>query len=110
MASDPDLLNDPAFAARGRTFEGTDQRAPLRDGLIAAGQYDDLQTAGRFYPIACVSLEITQRCNLDCTLCYLSDRAELAHDVPLSILFARIAMIAQHYGCLLYTSPSPRDS
>ncbi|MEO9684587.1 radical SAM protein [Ascidiaceihabitans sp.] len=98
MVNDPDILNDPAFAARGRTFEGTDQKAPLRDGLIAAGQFDDLQTAGRFYPMVCVSLEITQRCNLDCTLCYLSDRAELAHDIPLPILFTRIAMIAQHYG------------
>jgi len=98
MVNDPDILKNPAFAARGRSFEGTDQKAPLRDGLIAAGQFDDLQTAGRFYPIACVSLEITQRCNLDCTLCYLSDRAELAHDVPLPILFTRIAMIAQHYG------------
>lgn len=98
LSNDPDLMNDPAFAARGRTFEGTDQKAPLRDGLIAAGQFDDLQTAGRFYPMVCVSLEITQRCNLDCTLCYLSDRAELAHDVPLKVLFTRIAMIAQHYG------------
>ena len=98
MVNDLDMLNDPAFAARGRTFDGTDQKAPLRDGLIAAGQFDDLQTAGRFYPMVCVSLEITQRCNLDCTLCYLSDRAELAHDVPLPILFTRIAMIAQHYG------------
>ncbi|MEP3347548.1 MAG: radical SAM protein [Litoreibacter sp.] len=98
MANDLDIHGDPAFAARGRTFEGTDQKAPLRDGLAAAGQYDDLQTAGRFYPMACVSLEITQRCNLDCSLCYLSDRAELAHDIPLPILFTRIAMIAQHYG------------
>ena len=98
MANDLDMLNDPAFSAGGRTFEGTDQKAPLRNGLIAAGQFDDLQTAGRFYPMVCVSLEITQRCNLDCTLCYLSDRAELAHDIPLPILFTRIAMIAQHYG------------
>ena len=98
MADDLDILNDPAFSARGHTFDGTDQKAPLRDGLIAAGQFDDLQTAGRFYPMVCVSLEITQRCNLDCTLCYLSDRAELAHDIPLPILFTRIAMIAQHYG------------
>lgn len=98
MVQKPDSLNDPAFATRGRSFEGTDRKAPLRNGLAAAGQFDDLQTAGRFYPMMCVSLEITQRCNLDCTLCYLSDRAELAHDVPLRILFTRIAMIAQHYG------------
>lgn len=98
MAKDTDTPSDPAFAARGRTFTGTDKRAPLREGLVAAGQFGELQTAGRFYPVACVSLEITQRCNLDCTLCYLSDRAELAHDVPLPILFSRIAMIERHYG------------
>lgn len=48
--------------------------------------------------MACVSLEVTQRCNLDCTLCYLSERAEMAHDVPLDILFDRIEMVARHYG------------
>ncbi len=48
--------------------------------------------------MACVALEVTQRCNLDCTLCYLSDRAEMTYDPPLSVLFARIATIHSHYG------------
>ncbi|CUH47417.1 radical SAM protein [Ruegeria atlantica] len=82
----------------GRKFTGTDRRAPLRGGLQGCGEYGAGQTAGRFYPIACVALEITQRCNLDCTLCYLSDRAEMTYDPPLSVLFARLATIHSHYG------------
>jgi hypothetical protein len=45
-----------------------------------------------------VSLEITQRCNLDCTLCYLSDSAEAVRDIPLPELFRRIDDIATQYG------------
>ncbi len=48
--------------------------------------------------MACAALEVTQRCNLDCTLCYLSDAAELAHDVPLPVLMRRIDMLESHYG------------
>ncbi len=73
-------------------------RAPLREGLIAAGQYDALQTAGRFYPVACVALEVTQKCNLDCALCYLSEHSEQAYDIPLVVLFQRIAMVHRQYG------------
>lgn len=82
----------------GRRFQGKDQRAPLREGLRSCGQFGPTQTAGRFYPIACVALEVTQRCNLDCTLCYLSDSAEMTYDPPLSVLFARLASILSHYG------------
>ncbi|MGZ5431162.1 MAG: hypothetical protein ACXWEX_07135, partial [Thermoanaerobaculia bacterium] len=34
------------------------------------------QAIGRRYTIGCVAVEITQRCNLDCTLCYLSESSE----------------------------------
>lgn len=88
----------PRIAPAGRKFTGTDRRAPLRGGLQGCGEYGAGQTAGRFYPIACVALEVTQRCNLDCTLCYLSDRAEMTYDPPLSVLFARLATIRSHYG------------
>ena len=77
---------------------GTDERAPLRSALIRHDAFDAWQTAGRFYPMACVALEITQRCNLDCSLCYLSDTAEMAHDVPLPVLLGRIDMLARRYG------------
>lgn len=56
------------------------------------------QTAGHFWAVACVSLEISQRCNLDCSLCYLSDQSEATHDVPLAELERRIASITTSYG------------
>lgn len=70
----------------------------LRDALRRQGRYGRNQTAGRFYPGACAAIEVTQRCNLDCTLCYLSDAAELAHDPPLDLLLARVDMLARHFG------------
>jgi 7,8-dihydro-6-hydroxymethylpterin dimethyltransferase len=63
-----------------------------------AGQWHPAQAAGRRWTIGCVSLEITQRCNLDCTLCYLSDTAEAIRDVPLETLFRRIDEIAVEFG------------
>jgi len=98
MAEPLSRAETSAFAPGGRRFSGTDRRAPLRAALMRSGQFDAEQTAGRFYPVACVALEVTQRCNLDCTLCYLSDSAEMAHDVPLQVLFNRIGMIESHYG------------
>ncbi len=62
------------------------------------GQWSLEQMAGRRWAVACVSLEITQRCNLDCTLCYLSESAEAVRDFPLEEVFRRIDMIADHYG------------
>ena len=62
------------------------------------GQWSPAQAAGRRWTIGCVSLEITQRCNLDCTLCYLSDSAEAVGDIPLEELFRRIDDIARQYG------------
>ncbi|MGH8760137.1 MAG: radical SAM protein, partial [Burkholderiales bacterium] len=56
------------------------------------------QIAGRRWPIGCVSLEITQRCNLDCTLCYLSEHSEAVQDIPLEEIFRRIDLIYRHYG------------
>jgi 7,8-dihydro-6-hydroxymethylpterin dimethyltransferase len=70
----------------------------LRQRLADVGQWGPGQIAGRRWPIGCVSLEVTQRCNLDCTLCYLSEHAEAVQDVPLAELFRRIDMIHAHYG------------
>jgi molybdenum cofactor biosynthesis enzyme MoaA len=63
-----------------------------------AGQWHADQLLGRRWSIGCVALEVTQRCNLDCTLCYLSDMSEAVHDVPLPELFRRIDAIAATYG------------
>lgn len=61
-------------------------------------QWQPNQMAGRRWPVACVSLEITQRCNLDCTLCYLSESSEAVRDFPLEEVFRRVHMIAGLYG------------
>jgi len=55
-------------------------------------------THGRRWPIGCVALEVTQRCNLDCTACYLSEHSEAVKDIPLEELFRRIDLIFDHYG------------
>jgi uncharacterized radical SAM superfamily Fe-S cluster-containing enzyme len=62
------------------------------------GHWSKHQVAGKRWGIGCVSLEVTQRCNLDCTLCYLSDNSEAVKDTPLEEIFRRIEMIRAHYG------------
>jgi molybdenum cofactor biosynthesis enzyme MoaA len=56
------------------------------------------QQMGRRWPVGCVALEVTQRCNLDCTACYLSESSEALHDLPLGEIFRRIAEIRAWYG------------
>lgn len=71
---------------------------PFIKRLKDVGLWTPSQIAGRRWSMGCVSLEITQRCNLDCTLCYLSEHSEAVRDVPLEEVFRRIDMIAAHYG------------
>ena len=57
--------------------DGVDDPAEsLRQALISNDLWTPSQVAGRNFAMGCVSLEVTQRCNLDCSLCYLSDMAE----------------------------------
>lgn len=72
------------------------QRAQQR--MAQAGQWAPWQALGRRFAIGCVALEITQRCNLDCTLCYLSESSEALKDIPLEEVFRRIDLIHAHYG------------
>jgi len=72
--------------------------ATARSRVTAAGEWNASQLMGRRWPIGCVALEITQRCNLDCTACYLSEHSEAVKDVPLEELFRRIDLIFGHYG------------
>jgi len=69
-----------------------------RHRLATVGQWNERQLMGRRWPIGCVALEITQRCNLDCAACYLSENSEAVHDLPLTEIFRRIDMIYEHYG------------
>jgi 7,8-dihydro-6-hydroxymethylpterin dimethyltransferase len=63
-----------------------------------ANQWAPWQMLGRRMAVGCVALEITQRCNLDCTYCYLSESSEALKDIPIEEVFRRIDMIYQHYG------------
>lgn len=69
-----------------------------RRRVVVTGQWSANQLMGRRWPIGCVALEITQRCNLDCAACYLSEHSEAVQDVPLEELFRRIDLILEHYG------------
>ncbi len=69
-----------------------------RKAIAEAGYWSDNQQMGNRWPIGCVALEVTQRCNLNCTLCYLSEHSEAVRDVPLEEVFRRIELIHRHYG------------
>jgi pyruvate-formate lyase-activating enzyme len=56
------------------------------------------QALGRRYAIGCVAVEITQRCNLDCTLCYLSESSEKVKDIPIELVFERLHRVRETYG------------
>lgn len=73
----------------------------LRDERLASTA-PELRTAnqvlGRRSTIGCVALEITQRCNLDCTLCYLSEYSESVPDPPMDDLKRRLDIIKDKFG------------
>ena len=77
------LSADPA-SFKPHTLPLPDAVGDMRARMQRTGQWQSHQTAGRRWPVACVSLEITQRCNLDCTLCYLSDAAESVRDFTIN--------------------------
>ena len=88
-------------AAALPTHPPVDHRSALlsaRQRMLATGQWTASQFMGRRWPIGCVALEITQRCNLDCTACYLSENSESVGDLPLQEVFRRIDMIFDYYG------------
>ena len=72
--------------------------AQARRRMAEAGQWQPWQALGRRMSIGCVALEVTQRCNLDCTYCYLSESSEALQDIPLEEVLRRIDMIHAHYG------------
>jgi 7,8-dihydro-6-hydroxymethylpterin dimethyltransferase len=69
-----------------------------RIAVASAGCAPAGQQMGLRWPIGCVALEVTQRCNLDCSLCYLSENSEAVRDVPLEEIFRRVDLIFSHYG------------
>lgn len=77
---------------------GHDPIAAARARMQAHGQWHPWQTMGRRWGMGCVALEITQRCNLDCALCYLSESSEAVHDIPLAEVLRRLDAIRDQYG------------
>jgi molybdenum cofactor biosynthesis enzyme MoaA len=56
------------------------------------------QVLGRSRAIGCTAVEITQRCNLDCTLCYLSESSAQVRDPPFDEIIRRLDAIRATYG------------
>lgn len=86
------LIPEPPQVDRAGALEHA--RRAMQD----TGCWSQQQQMGRRWTIGCVALEITQRCNLDCTLCYLSEYSEAVQDIPLDEIFRRIDLIQQYYG------------
>lgn len=101
MTADASIMTAGQIAAsvpRALPQPGETALQLARKAMEQTGQWHPLQTMGRHFPIGCVALEITQRCNLDCSLCYLSDHSEAVKDMPLAEVFRRIDQIRAHYG------------
>jgi hypothetical protein len=65
---------------------------------LSPAQRTPRQVLGRRSTIGCVALEVTQRCNLDCTLCYLSDYSESVPDPPLDEIKRKADNIKRLFG------------
>jgi len=98
MRADRDSATPPAY-----------RPSPAEDAALArllAAKLDSFdapfrtprQVLGRRATAGCVALEITQRCNLDCTLCYLSDYSESVPDPPLAELKRKADNIKRLFG------------
>ena len=75
-----------------------ESKEAARHAMVDTGCWSTQQQMGRRWAIGCVALEITQRCNLDCTLCYLSEHSEAVADIPIEEVFRRIDEIYSLYG------------
>lgn len=77
---------------------GSDAMARARSTACRLGIWDKNQQMGNRWPVGCIALEITQRCNLNCIACYLCESAESIKDPPLEEIFSRIDQIYRYYG------------
>lgn len=91
----PDELGAwPAY--RGDVHETPRERG--RRLMRDLGLWSPAQAYGRRWGVGCVAVEITQRCNLDCGLCYLSDSSEALKDLPLREVLRRLDEVRRIYG------------
>ncbi|MFT7234956.1 MAG: putative radical SAM superfamily Fe-S cluster-containing enzyme [Methylophagaceae bacterium] len=70
--------------------------AKTRDRM--GSHFTSNQVLGRTQTIGCVAVEVTQRCNLDCTLCYLSEHSQAVKDIPIEEIYKRLDDVLAHYG------------
>ncbi len=56
------------------------------------------QVLGRIQVIGCVAVEITQKCNLDCILCYPSEHSQSVRDIPIAEVYRRLDSVVENYG------------
>lgn len=87
-----------AWPVESLADDGLSPMQRTRARMQAANQWADWQMMGRRMAMGCVALEITQRCNLDCSYCYLSESSEALKDIPLQEVYRRIDQAFAFYG------------
>lgn len=80
--------------------ELTHLRARLAETLqrISPELREPNQALGTKRTIGCVAVEVTQRCNLDCSICYLSENSQSTPDLPLDRILRRLDRVREQYG------------
>lgn len=96
------IIFDGLIPGEGKPLSRVEERErerSLHATRLRLGEFNrSNQFLGLRSPIGCVSLEISQRCNLDCTLCYLSENSQSVLDLPLPELFRRLEEIRATFG------------
>ncbi|MEO7744422.1 MAG: radical SAM protein [Usitatibacter sp.] len=78
--------------------DGQQPLARAQRRMLAVNQWAPWQMVGRRMAVGCVALEVTQRCNLDCSYCYLSESSQALKDIPIEEVYRRVDLIVAHYG------------
>ena len=78
--------------------DGLQPLARAQARMISSNQWAPWQMVGRRMALGCVALEVTQRCNLDCSYCYLSESSQALKDIPIEEVYRRVDLIVAHYG------------
>ncbi len=91
--------NRPGQEAVFYKSEHIERQSALQRSRKRMGKFfKENQLLGRKGAIGCVSLEISQRCNLDCSLCYLSPNSQQVQDLPLQELYRRLREAREQFG------------
>lgn len=89
----------PGMAREIRQNDKKEREKALTATRNRLGKYNrPNQFLGARNSIGCVSVEISQRCNLDCSLCYLSENSNHVSDIPLTEVFDRLEGVRKKFG------------